>query len=147
LCFQAVESSDSRYEIEMCLRAMAAVYDVHAHHVGPCKGVPYLVSMLDHTDSSTVRTRLVSLIVALVSPKAAFVAEAGRAGDLSARSASSPKMGAAAAALKAAAAAKANGREIMAAGAQFLLQPFTRCQSCMWRKAFMLVWLGRAVSA
>lgn len=132
---QETDSNDPRYEIEMCLRAMAAVYDTHAHHVGPCKGVPYLVSMLDRADSTTVRERLVSLIVALVSPKAAFAGEASsggssRPGDASARSMSStgggtPKAGnaananasAAQSAARAANAAKANGREIMAAGA------------------------------
>lgn len=130
---QAAEISDPRYEIEMCLRAMAAVYDAHAHHVGPCKGVPYLVSMLDHAEAAAVRERLVTLLVALVAPKAAFAAESapapspspGRPSEASGRSsngtsAGSPRVGAAGAAVgagKAAAAAKANGREIMAAGA------------------------------
>lgn len=130
--FQVTDGNDPRYEIEMCLRAMAAVYDTHAHHVGPCKGVPYLVSMLDQAESSTVRERLVALIVALVSPKAAFTAEASeRSGEASGRSSNSrsgsPKGSAASAASRAASAAKANGREIMAAGAAFDLFPPPEC--------------------
>ena len=120
---QVTDASDPRYEIEMCLRAMAAVYDTHAHHVGPCKGVAYLVSMADHAESASVRERLVALIVALVAPKAAFASETspGRPADapgrLSNSTAGSPKACAASAAARAASAAKANGCEIMAAGA------------------------------
>lgn len=96
------EGAEAQYEIEMCLRAMAAVYTVHAHHVGPCKGVPYLLSILDGAESAALRERMVALVVALVSPEAAAAARGG-------------------AAEKAAAAARANGGEIMAAGGVQLL--------------------------
>eukprot|EP00892_Ulva_mutabilis_P004250 jgi/Ulvmu1/2197/UM013_0043.1 len=96
------EGAEAQYEIEMCLRAMAAVYSTHAHHVGPCKGVPYLLSILDNAESAPLRERMVALVVALVAPEAASAARGGAAD-------------------KAAAAARANGSELMAAGGVQLL--------------------------
>lgn len=96
------EGAEASYEIEMCLSAMAAVYSAHAHHVGPCKGVPYLLSILDEADSATLRERMVALVVALVAPEAAATARGG-------------------AAEKAGAAARANGAELMASGGVQLL--------------------------
>ena len=96
------EGAEAQYEIEMCLRAMAAVYSTHAHHVGPCKGVPYLLSILDKAESAPLRERMVALVVALVAPEAASQARGG-------------------AAEKAGAAARANGSELMAAGGVQLL--------------------------
>jgi hypothetical protein len=57
-------------EQELCVQAMAATYSTHAAAIGPCKCLPYLITVLDETAHSTLREHLLHLLHALVRPAA-----------------------------------------------------------------------------
>jgi hypothetical protein len=84
-------------EKETCVRAMTAVYNAHASTIGAVPCLPYLLSVLDNTHSSSLREVLFPFLLSLVAPESA-------AWD-------SPV------AAKAAATARANATSLVAAGA------------------------------
>lgn len=47
--------SEAEADRELCLRAMAAVYHVHAGTIGPVDGIPHLLALLDATASRALR--------------------------------------------------------------------------------------------
>lgn len=69
---------DAEGDRELCVRAMAAAYNVHAGLIGPVEGIPHLVSLLDATPSRALRQHLLLLLEALVSPSC-LAASAGTA--------------------------------------------------------------------
>lgn len=99
---------------ELCVRAMAAAYNVHAGVIGPVEGIPHLVSLLDATPSRPLRQHLLLLLEALVSPSclAASAGTATSADGTAAALAPPPPAGQEAAAR----AAHANGVALLEAG-------------------------------
>jgi DnaJ family protein C protein 13 len=47
--------AEAEADRELCLRAMAAVYHVHAGVIGPVEGLPHLLALLDATPSRSLR--------------------------------------------------------------------------------------------
>ena len=60
---------DAASERELCIRAMAATYAVHAGDIGPFEGLQHIVDLLDSTPSRPMRQRLLTLIEALICPE------------------------------------------------------------------------------
>lgn len=60
-----IEDSEERV---LCIRAMAAVYRVHAWQIGPFDGVKFVAGLADSTPSSELRLHLLRLLDALVVP-------------------------------------------------------------------------------
>jgi len=48
---------------ELCLRAMTAVYHVHAGAIGPVEGIPHLLALLDTTASRSLRRVEASVVL------------------------------------------------------------------------------------
>lgn len=60
---------DAAAERELCVRAMAAAYTVHASEIGPFEGMQHIVDLLDSTPSKSLRQWLLCLLQALVCPE------------------------------------------------------------------------------
>lgn len=60
---------DAAAERELCVRAMAATYAVHAAEIGPFEGMQHIVDLLDSTPSRPMRQRLLTLVEALICPE------------------------------------------------------------------------------
>lgn len=60
--------ADAEGDRELCVRAMAAAYHVHAGVIGPVEGIAHLVALLDATPSRPLRQHLLLLLEALVAP-------------------------------------------------------------------------------
>jgi DnaJ family protein C protein 13 len=60
---------DAAAERELCVRAMAAAYAVHAAEIGPFEGMQHIVDLLDSTPSKSLRQWLLCLLEALVCPE------------------------------------------------------------------------------
>jgi DnaJ family protein C protein 13 len=60
---------DASAERELCVRAMAAAYAVHAVEIGPFEGMQHIVDLLDSTPSKSLRQWLLCLLHALVCPE------------------------------------------------------------------------------
>ncbi|GAB4814092.1 hypothetical protein N2152v2_001138 [Parachlorella kessleri] len=60
------ESSDPMADRELCVRAMAATYAVHAAAIGPFEGVAPTLRLLDATPSTPLRHHLLRLVAVLV---------------------------------------------------------------------------------
>ena len=67
----AAEPSDPAADRELCVRALAATYAVHAAAIGPFEGVGATLRLLDATPSAPLRHHLLRLLEAVVAPPAA----------------------------------------------------------------------------
>ncbi|GMH45130.1 hypothetical protein BSKO_13087 [Bryopsis sp. KO-2023] len=65
----AFVEGDPEEERELCVRAMAAVYSIHAGVIGPFDGVDHATRLLDSTMNRSLRCCLLQLLEALVSPE------------------------------------------------------------------------------
>ncbi|GFR46449.1 hypothetical protein Agub_g8023, partial [Astrephomene gubernaculifera] len=68
---------------ELCARAMAALYHVHAGAVGPVDGIAHLVRLYDNTLRRPLRHALLELLAALLAPKCLLTAAAAAGGGAS----------------------------------------------------------------
>lgn len=102
---------DAEADRELCVRAMAAAYHVHAGAIGPVEGLPHLAALLDATPSRALRQHLLLLLEALVAPSALQAPPATAAGASGADG-----VVAAASREAAARAAAANGAALVEAG-------------------------------
>ncbi len=65
----AWSGQDAAAERELCVRAMAAAYAVHALEIGPFEGMQHIVDLLDSTPSKSLRQWLLCLLEAFVCPE------------------------------------------------------------------------------